>query len=352
MASDKTEQPTQRRLEKSRKEGSFPISREFVSATQFLVFVWLIGAYGQNWFRNASLNFRTALTAGFQPLLTPRAVQQLLWQLASGSLFPLLVAGLALTAAILIAQIFVTKFGFAFSKLSPDLNRLNPVARLRQLPGQNIPQFIQALILLPVFGLAVWAIVYENLPAYARLPLGSTLSGAGKLGDSLMSLLWRAAMLFAVFGLVDLFRQKRRHQKQLKMTKQEIRDEYKETEGNPQIKQRVRRIQRDLARRTMMKDVPKATAVIVNPTHYSVALRYSMESQAAPAVVAKGKNYLAKRIREIALEHDVPIVENAPLAQALYKSVEVGQEIPAHLYRAVAEILAYLYRLMNGRLPG
>ncbi len=136
------------------------------------------------------------------------------------------------------------------------------------------------------------------------------------------------------------------------MTKQEIRDEVKESEGNPQTKQRIRRIQRDVIRRSMMKEVPKATAIIVNPTHYAVAIRYSMETQAAPKVVAKGKNYLARRIREIAMEHNVPIVENQPLAQALYKSVEVGQEIPAHLYRAVAEILAYLYRLMNGRLPG
>jgi flagellar biosynthetic protein FlhB len=102
----------------------------------------------------------------------------------------------------------------------------------------------------------------------------------------------------------------------------------------------------------MMKEVPKATAVIVNPTHYAVAIRYSLESTAAPLVVAKGKNYLAARIRKLAVEHQVPIVENAPLAQALYKSAEVGQEIPPHLYRAVAEILAYIYRMMNGRLPG
>jgi flagellar biosynthetic protein FlhB len=113
---------------------------------------------------------------------------------------------------------------------------------------------------------------------------------------------------------------------------------------------RIRRIQRDLARRHMMKQIPEATAVIVNPTHYAVAIRYAMDAPGAPRVVAKGKNYLALRIRQRALEHQVPIVENPPLARALYGSVEVGQEIPAHLYRAVAEILAYIYKLMNGRL--
>ena len=136
------------------------------------------------------------------------------------------------------------------------------------------------------------------------------------------------------------------------MSKQEIREEMKDIEGNPQMKARVRRLQRDRARRQMMKEVPKATAVVVNPTHYAVAIRYQMDSMAAPQVVAKGKNYLARRIREKALEYQVPIIENPPLAQALYKSVEVGQEIPPELYRAVAEILAYIFKLMNGRLPG
>ena len=128
-----------------------------------------------------------------------------------------------------------------------------------------------------------------------------------------------------------------------------MREEFKETEGNPQIKGRIRRIQRDLARRNMMKEVAKATAVIVNPTHYSVAIRYEMESMAAPRVLAKGKNYLARRIRELALQHEVPIIENQPLAQALYKSADVGQEIPPHLYRAVAEVLAYIFKIMHSR---
>ena len=142
-----------------------------------------------------------------------------------------------------------------------------------------------------------------------------------------------------------------RYQADLRMSKQEIREEMKDIEGNPQIKARIRRLQRERSRRQMMKDVPTASAVVVNPTHFAVAIRYQMETMAAPICVAKGKNHLALRIRGIALEHDVPIIENPPLAQALYKSVDVGQEIPAHLYRAVAEILAYIFKLMNGRLP-
>jgi flagellar biosynthetic protein FlhB len=173
-----------------------------------------------------------------------------------------------------------------------------------------------------------------------------------RISGTLESLLWRAASLFLIVGVADLVWQRHRYTKQLRMTKQEIQQETKEQQGNPHVKMRIRRLQRDLARRNMMKEIPKATAVIVNPTHYAVAIRYSLESSAAPKVVAKGRNYLAARIRAKAIENQVPIVENPPLAQALYKSVDVGQEIPAHLYRAVAEILAYIYRLMGGHLPG
>ena len=168
---------------------------------------------------------------------------------------------------------------------------------------------------------------------------------------SVQDLLWRFAWVLVGLGLLDLFRQVHRHTGSMRMSKQEIKEEMKETDGNPQMKGRVRRIQRDLARRNMMKEIPNATAVIVNPTHYAVAICYAMDSMAAPKVVAKGKNYLALRIRQIAMEHQVPIVENQPLAQALYKSAEVGQEIPAQLYRAVAEILAYIYKIMNAGRP-
>ena len=207
--------------------------------------------------------------------------------------------------------------------------------------------FLQALVLLPLISLVVYYEVSENLDQFLALPWMTAQAGLLRVVAPLKTLLWRAASLFLVVGLVDLAWQRHRYTKQLRMTKQEVREEAKEQQGNPQIKMRIRRIQRDLARRQMMKEIPKATAVIVNPTHYAVAIKYSMESGGAPKVVAKGKNYLALRIRQKAIEAQVPIVENPPLAQALYKSVEVGQEIPAHLYRAVAEILAYIFKLMR-----
>ncbi len=351
MADQRTEQPTQRRLDKARREGRFAISREFVSAAQFLIFVWVLSIYGRQWFGSMGDAMRSLLRGAFRSSLTAGAVVALARSLAFNSLGPLLLFGTALTGVAVAAQLFSTKLGVSLRKLSPDPKRLNPLPRLKDLPRQNLRIVLQCLILIPLFAAAVWAITTENIGSYVAMPLGTPQSGVTILASSLNTLLWRAGALFLALGCIDLFRQKRRFQKELRMTKQEIRDEFKETEGNPQIKQRVRRLQRDLARRHMMKEVPTATAVIVNPTHYAVAIRYSLESAGAPVVVAKGKNYLALRIRQIATENNVPLVENPPLAQALYKSVDVGREIPPNLYRAVAEVLAYIYKLMNGRLP-
>ncbi|HET8547912.1 MAG TPA: EscU/YscU/HrcU family type III secretion system export apparatus switch protein, partial [Bryobacteraceae bacterium] len=178
--------------------------------------------------------------------------------------------------------------------------------------------------------------------------LASVETGTLRVADAFRDLLWKAAFVFFLIGAVDLYRQRRRYMADLRMTHQEIREEHKELEGNPQIKARIRRLQRDLLRRNMMKEIPNATAVVVNPTHFAVAIKYELDSMAAPAVLAKGRNYLALRIKQRAVEHNVPIVENPPLAQALYKSVDVGQEIPPHLYRAVAEVLAYIFRLSRG----
>ena len=277
---------------------------------------------------------------------------QAAWRVARQLIFPLMLAGLAVALAALAFRLVTTQFGFSLKKLTPDLGRLNPAAKLRELPRQNLPALLQAVVLLPLFLWAVYVVARDHLEAFLALPLGSVEGGFAMLARSLMTLLWKAAGVFLVFGVVDLYRQFQRHRRDLRMSKQEIKDELKEMEGNPQMKARIRRIQRDRARRHMMKEVPKATAVIVNPTHFAVAIRYQLDSMAAPLVVAKGKNYLALRIREIARENQVPIIENPPLAQALYHSVEVGQEIPPHLYRAVAEILAYIFKLMKGRLPG
>jgi flagellar biosynthetic protein FlhB len=349
--SQKTEQATARRLERARREGQFPTAKQFVAAIQFLAFTAMVTAWGGAWLDQTRQTVRFLIGRAFSEHLEIADLIHIAGALLLRAGFPLASAAGALVAITLAAQLAVTRFGLTTKKLAPDLQRLNPLARLRELPRQNVPAFLQALVMLPVFGLAVYAISRDHFAENFVLPLEGVEMGAKRIGASLTTLLWRGAGLFMLFGSIDLVRQRRRYAKDLRMSRQDIKEEFKETEGNPQMKMRVRRLMRDRIRRNMMKQVPKATAVIVNPTHYAVAIRYELGWTSAPQVVAKGKNYLALRIRQRAVEHQVPLIENPPLAQALYKSAEVGQEIPAHLYRAVAEILAYIYRLMNGRLP-
>jgi flagellar biosynthetic protein FlhB len=348
----KTEEPTQRRLEKARREGQFPAAKEFVGSLQFLVFLSLLAAWGPNWFAQFRQTARSLLVSSMSGDLSADQLTLLTRRIAWQNMMPLVTAGLLVAATTLAFRLMTTRFGISLKKLAPDANRFNPISKLQELPKQNGPAVFQALVLLPLFLWACYAVGREKLEIFLALPMMSVESGWSVLGSSLMELFWKAAVVFLVFGSVDLFRQLRRYKRDMRMSKQDIKDEYKEVEGNPQMKQRIRRLQRDRARRRMMKEVPTATAVVVNPTHFAVAIRYHLETMAAPLVVAKGKNYLALRIKQKAIENQVPIIENPPLAQALYKSVDVGQEIPPHLYRAVAEILAYIFKLMNGRLPG
>jgi flagellar biosynthetic protein FlhB len=372
----RTEKPTQRRLDRARKEGNFPASREFVTAVHFMGAVAVVVAFSSEFIMRLARLMRYMLAAAFSGqaslgdmarAITPQAMSDKTLTIATvvamarnviaPNFMPLIFGGMGLALLVVLAQLAATRGGVSLNKLAPDFKRLNPVGRIKNLPGQNIPVLLQALALLPLVAGVIYYEVSENLNGFMELVWMAPRPAMARVGAVLATLLWRAAELFLVVGLIDLVWQQRRYNKQLKMSKQEIRDESKEQEGNPQIKARVRRIQRDMARKQMMKEVPKATAIIVNPTHYAVAILYELPTEpgvvgSAPKVVAKGKNYLAARIRKVAMEHQVPIVENPPLARALYSSVDVGKEIPGHLYHAVAEILAYIYKLMNGRLPG
>lgn len=349
----RSEQPTQRRLDKARREGNYPVSREFISGLQFLAAVMLVVTLGGGWFEQGRRGVRHLIVAAFsQNDLNLARTVVLGRDILLGLLISVVAAGGLMVAVGLAAQLATTRMGVSWAKLAPDFRRLNPLGRIKDIPRRNVPAFFQALVLLPLIAAVVHAVVRDNLGVFLRLPLLGLEPGVKEVARSIESLLWKAAGLFLFLGVYDFWRSRRRYLKDLRMSKQEVREEFKEIEGNPVVKTRIRRLQRDLLRRRMMSQVPKATAVIVNPTHFSVAIRFQPEQMAAPVVLAKGKNYLAQRIRQLAVEHEIPVVENPPLAQALYKAVEVGQEIPAHLYRAVAEILAYIYRLMGGRLPG
>jgi flagellar biosynthetic protein FlhB len=352
MASDKTEKPTPRRIQKAREDGRFPVSREAVNAFTFAIAIWMLVRYVPDWLLATRDLSVFLIRRGFAGEFHLRTAAQLWHMILTNGLAPLLAAAATLTVAALAMQLAMTGFGFAGKQVGPQFRRLNPVNRLKQMPPQNLQSAVQGIVLLAIFG----AVIAWKMPGWLalalRLPRQALAESLAAAGDEVSTVLKYAAFLFVAFGAVDFTRQRFRYTRELRMTKQEVRDEHKESEGNPQIKQRIRRLQRDAARKQMMAQVPKATAVIVNPTHYAVAIQYQVDSMAAPRVVAKGRNYLARRIREIALDNEIPIVENPPLARSLYRHVEVGHEIPVAFYRAVAEVLAYIYRLMNGRVPG
>jgi flagellar biosynthetic protein FlhB len=346
--SSRTEKPTPRRLQKAREEGRFATSREFVAGVQFTMFVVLLGAFGAESFDGLGRMLRQFIVQAFQRDLSVSSLTAQIHRLILPNLVTLGFVAAALVLTTMAAQLLTTQLGIATAQLAPDFGRLNPIRRLSSLPRQNLPALVQAVLLLPVFGFAVWGIVRANLDDFLTLPLATVTAASARVVGALHSLLWRAALVFFVLGAIDLYRQRRRYMTDLKMSQHEIREEHKDQEGNPHTKMRIRRLQRDLLRRNMMKEIPNATAVVVNPTHYAIAIRYSLDSMGAPTIVAKGKNYLALRIKQRAIDNDVPIIENPPLAQALYKSVDIGQEIPPNLYRAVAEVLAYVFRLSHG----
>jgi len=347
-----TEKATPQRLKKAREQGRFVSSRELLSSLEFLAAVYVITHYGPGWF--LSLRGRTShwIEVAFRaPELTLNQFTVLGRDLIVFDLAPVWVAGLGLVAVALATQMATTQFGFATANLAPQLSRLSPAGRLKEFPAQAMRQLGQALVVLTLAGLALYALAIDSYPVILSWGRGGVASGF--LGISLAAgdLLQKGAVVFAVLGLVDFARAFRRYHADLMMSKQEIKEEMKDAEGSPEVKRKLRRLQRERSRRRMMADVERATAIITNPTHYAVAIFFDLDTMAAPKVVGKGKNYLARRIRERATAKSIPIVENPPLARALYQSVAIGQEIPAHLYKAVAEILAYIYRLMGGRLP-
>lgn len=347
--SSRSEKPTGRRILRARQQGQFVVSREMITAGQFLVFVILFGAAFPAWFTGMKSMFRDALAAAFHRELEPSSAPGIARSLIDRAFVPL--AGLAAASVLsaLAVHLSITRGGFSFKRFQPDFTRFNPVNKIRNIVSQAPMSTLQAAAMLVVFSATIYYIARDNAGIFLTLPFASLEVALTKIGESFRQLLWKATAVFIVFGVIDLVRQQRRYTNSLKMTKQEVKEEAKDMEGNPHVRGKIKRLRKELFRRRMMKAVPTATAVVVNPTHYAVALRYDHATMSTPVVVAKGKNYLALRIRQIAIENQVPLVENPPLAQALYKSCEIGREIPPALYRAVAEVLAYIHRLTNLR---
>jgi len=344
--SQRTEKATPRRIQKARDKGQFVTSRLLLGGLQFAVATTFFALFAGGWCIRVARILAQLLRRATAGQLNPQQLIDISRAIVLETVLPLAVGGLCLVALALASQIFVTRFGLSSKKLAPDLARLNPWERIRGMTRENTLAFLQGLVLIPLLLYTVFWLFRDNLTVYMSLPNMSASGGLILMAGQIQALLWKASGVFIVVGFLDYARERHRYMKSLRMSKQEVKDEIKEMEGSAEMRGRIKRMQRFLHRRRMLKDVPTATAVVVNPTHYAVALRYNPAEGGAPIVVAKGKNHLAVRIRAIATEHYVPVVENPPLARGLYAATEVGYEIPEHLYRAVAEVLAHVFKLM------
>ncbi len=353
---ERTEPASQRRLEQAREQGQVPQSRElsaFLVLIAGSVGVWVMGSWVAD--RAAAL-MRTGLTLERAAAFDPQAMAQSLWSLGADALLTLAPLLLLLVVAALAGPLAMGGFIFSPKAFQPDFNRLDPLKGFGRMASvQGLAELVKALLkALLIGGVALWVVSHERDALFALLgqPLHASMSSFAQL------VVFSAVMIIggmALIAAIDVPFQLWQYHSKLKMTKEELRQEAKELEGDPQLKARIRSQQREMARKRMMSEVPKADVVVTNPTHYSVALKYDASKMRAPRVVAKGAGLVAQRIREIAGEHHVPLLEAPPLARALYRHTEPGDEVPATLYTAVAEVMAYIYQLnhyfSHGGLP-
>jgi len=339
----RTEQATPRRRERARREGDVPRSRELPAALALMTLVLFVWAYPHNWQADWRQLLERTLNsavhsdmAGGSPVLTWVTLQTCLW--AGPSL--ILIWLVAAASSFALGGIVV-----APAALTPKPQKLNPANNLGRLFSLQALQALLKSLVPSAFVLYVtvsimvrdWGQIQQICRVGVRSSLGWMLSRVFEVS-------WKGGLVFILWAGFDVLISRLNFERQIRMTRQEVREDFKEMEGHPAIRGRIRRLQREMRKRRMLRDVARATVVVTNPNEYAVALEYKPETMAAPVVVAKGRNLFAQKIKREARWHGIPVVENPPLAQALYRSTEVGQTIPAKLYTAVAEILAFIYR--------
>lgn len=342
---ERTERATPKRREEARKKGQVARSREIASAGILLAGMTIFYFTGKGMVQSLREVMATFLKESGTFELNPDSAGALLRESLTG-LFHILAPFLLLPFLVILINIAQVGVLFTSEPLSPNLGRLNPVEGLKRLISPtSLAELIKGIMKLAFIGYVAYGAVKEEMRGALSLTDVDTITILIYLGSSSFRVFLKTAWVLVVIAALDYIYQRWELERNLRMTKQEVKEEFKEMEGNPLVKSRIRSLQRELARKRMLGEVPKATVVVTNPVHLAVALRYEQGRMEAPVVVAKGAGLIAERIKEIAKEHHVPVVENRPLAQLLYKKVDVGMEIPVSLYRAVAELLAYVYNL-------
>ena len=343
---EKTEQPSQRKLDQAREKGQVARSRELST------FAVLLAGGGALWFMGASFTqhmvklLHDGLTLDRELAFNPDLIIPRLYDLSLDALITFFPFLLVVMLAAAFSPLLLNGWLFSVQALQPKFSKMNPVSGIaRMFSRTSLVELIKAIGKSVLVGGVAALVIWSNKDAVMALGMLATAASIPQIGHlvgaSFMTIVGAMLLIVAIdvpFQLWD-------HNKKLMMTKEEVRQESKETEGDPMVKGRIRSLQREAARRRMMAEIPTADVVVTNPTHYAVALKYGDKGMRAPIVVAKGSHLLALRIREIAEENHVPILEAPPLARALHKHTDLGESIPEALYTAVAEVLAYVYQL-------
>ncbi|MCS4502784.1 Flagellar biosynthetic protein FlhB [wastewater metagenome] len=350
---EKTEEPTEKRRRDAKEKGQVPRSREL--STTLAMLAAAVGLLGLGGYMADGLdallrgNLAVDRAAAFDPNAPVRMFEEAIIQ----GILVVAPFALIMLAVNLVAPVALGGWSFSGKALAPKLEKISPLKGFKRIFGVNglveLGKALAKITVVGTVGVVMLKVQLRDFQALTGMPLAA---GAAQAADLFFGTFLVLSVSLILIAAVDIPYQIWDHTKKLRMTKQEVKDEFKDTEGKPEVKGRIRQLQQELARGRMMEAVPEADVVVTNPTHFAVALRYDGANMRAPRVVAKGGDQLARRIRELAGEHRVPLFEAPQLARALYHTTDIDDEIPAGLYLAVAQVLAYIFRLRRGTAGG
>ncbi len=350
---EKTEEPTAKKLSEARENGQAARSQDLTMAISLLAFFLLLRLYlgilgneflenYQSFYSHISDFTNMELTIQYFSALLGEGIKRILWMVAPFLLMTMLVTVISIERQV--------KWKVSAKPMRPKFDKFNPISGIKRLfSKENLMKLLFSVIKIIIIIWVVYDYLKDKWPLVLDMYFYSLPQAIALIGDVIVNIGIRISFFFLIAGVADYFYQKWKFHEDMKMTKQEVKDEYKNTEGDPKVKGQQRARMRQAAQRRMMAELPQADVVITNPTHLAVAIKYDKDKYDAPVVLAKGADYLAERIKQIARDNQVEIVENKPLARMLYHNVEIGEQIPPELYQMVAEVLAYVYGL-KGKL--
>ncbi len=345
---ERTEHPTPRKLNKAREKGHVPQSQELTSVVTLLALIAMLALLGPNLLQWFEMEIKQGMSCENSVFANSKTFLGFFSTKIIDSILVIIPILTALVAAAVLAGIAVSGPNFTTGALKLKLGQLNPIEGFKKLiNARSIVRLLTSILKLLFVTLIICFYLQSKLDTLASLRWVWSGQMIAIISKVILGLLIRIGIALLIIGLADAIYQKRKYIEDLKMTRQEVKQDHKDTEGSPEIKRRVRTIQFQMALKRTLQEVPKATVVLVNPTHVAVALRYESKTMDAPVMVAKGADHMAEKIREIARAYGVPVISKPELARAIYSTVQPGNPIPEHLYTAVAQVLALIYRLRN-----